>query len=219
MKRYAITVAAFLLIVGALVGLWLSERNATDEKESAEQGEAQAEQTALAYEDSLEALCAAGYKAACQQLRALPDVPDDPDPDDPEAQDAEIQEPEIQEPEIRDPEAQEREEQEAERQDPEAQDPEAQDDEIQDGDSDDPDPDDPDPDDPEIQDPEVDDPDPNDPPVCDGEFVCQSELDAALQPYVTLVQVIALIQALGCQVTVADNGPPLILDCTITGKP
>lgn len=224
MKRYLVTVAAFLLIIGALVGLWLSERNATDEKEAAKQDEAQAQETALAYEDSLEALCAGGYKAACAQLATLPDVKDDPDPDDPETQDIEVQEPEIQDPEIQDPETQDPEEQnrepddeesqDPENQDPETQDPEEQNDEIQD----------PETQDPEIQNPEINDPDPNDPPVCEGEFVCQSELEAAIANFVTMAQVLAQINAalqpLGCEVNIANNqGPPLVLDCTITGKP
>lgn len=54
---------------------------------------------------------------------------------------------------------------------------------------------------------------------CDGEFVCQAELDAAIADFVTLGQAVALIQALGCQVAVGGQGPPLVVDCTITGKP
>lgn len=225
MKRYVVTVAAFLLIIGALVGLWLSERNATEDKNEAEQGQAKANKTALAYEDSLEDLCANGYKSACRELQALPDVPDvddpeiqdveidDPDPDDPESQDPEIQDPENQDPDKDD----------ADPDDSENQDPENQDDEINDLDPDDPDPDDPDPDDPENQDPEINDPDPNDPPVCEGEFVCQGELDAAIAQFVTMAQVLAAINdalaPLGCEVTVGDQGPPLVLSCSITGKP
>lgn len=49
--------------------------------------------------------------------------------------------------------------------------------------------------------------------TCEGEFVCQPELDAAI------AQLVAIIQALGCEVSVAGNGPPLVIDCSITGKP
>jgi len=134
--------------------------------------------------------------------------PDDPEPDDPEPDDPDPDDPE--------------------RQNPEQDDAEVDDAEPDDAEPDDAEPDDaeidqPEPDDPEPDDPEPDDPDPNDPPVCDGEFVCQSELDAAIANFVTLAQVIALINEriapLGCEVTVGGNGPPLILDCTITGKP
>lgn len=55
--------------------------------------------------------------------------------------------------------------------------------------------------------------------TCSGEFVCQNELDAALAPYATQAYVIALLQALGCEVTAGDQGPPLVFTCTITGKP
>lgn len=59
--------------------------------------------------------------------------------------------------------------------------------------------------------------------TCAGEFVCQDELDAAIADFVTMAQVLAAVNEaiapLGCEVTVGGNGPPLILDCTITGKP
>lgn len=40
-----------------------------------------------------------------------------------------------------------------------------------------------------------------------------------LTGYATQAWVIDLVRALGCQVTVGGNGPPLVLACTITGKP
>lgn len=55
--------------------------------------------------------------------------------------------------------------------------------------------------------------------TCSGEFVCQSELDAALNAYATQSFVVTLIQALGCEVTTGDQGPPLVFTCSITGKP
>lgn len=40
-----------------------------------------------------------------------------------------------------------------------------------------------------------------------------------LTGYATEDWVRALIRALGCSITVAGNGPPLVLDCAVTGKP
>lgn len=40
-----------------------------------------------------------------------------------------------------------------------------------------------------------------------------------LTGYATEDWVRALIRALGCSITVTGNGPPLVLDCSVTGKP
>lgn len=207
-RAKGVGVVALVLLVAGLAGLAFVQWQGRD---AAETDAAQQEEKADAGQESLQALCEAGNRAACDavaELEDLPDDGDDVDPDDPEVQDAEIQEPEVQDPEDPDSERQDPETQDAEQQDGEPDDLEVQDSETQE---------------PEVQDPEVDDPDPNDPPVCDGEFVCQAELEAAIANFVNAAQVIALINErlapLGCEVTVGGNGPPLVLDCTITGKP
>lgn len=51
---------------------------------------------------------------------------------------------------------------------------------------------------------------------CEGPFVCDSDLAG----YATEAWVTALIRALGCEVAVTDSpGPPMLLTCTVTGKP
>lgn len=125
-----------LAFAGAVVGMvlgWLVAIQLEGERDVAQQ-------QAGAAKDSLEALCAAGYRSACDAAASIGEV------DEPERQDIEIQEPEVQEPELQDPEFPD-----AERQDDEVQDGEEQEAEVQD----------PEVQDPEVQDPEVDDPDPN----------------------------------------------------------
>lgn len=51
---------------------------------------------------------------------------------------------------------------------------------------------------------------------CESQFLCEGDLGG----YATEQWVIALLQALGCEVESTDQqGPPLVLTCSITGKP
>lgn len=159
----ALFAAALVLVIGSLIGLWWSERDASEGEQQAEQGKAEAEGQVAAAEDSLEALCDAGYDSACHQLETL-DVPDDIEVDQPEVQQPEIDDPDPNDPDPRDdPDPNDPDPRnDLDPDDAEEQDDEVQDREVQDGDPNDPDPvDDPDPNDPDPDDPDPDDPDPN----------------------------------------------------------
>lgn len=161
-------IAATVLVLGAIVGLYLLYGNESEGKDKAEQkveektSEAeQFKELAIAFRESLRAQCQAGIKSACHQLRGLDgDLQQVVE----EIQEAEIQDPEVQEGEVQEPEVQEPEQQDPERQDPDPNDPDPVDDpETQDDEFDDPEQQEPEIQDEETQDPEKDDPEPNDP--------------------------------------------------------
>lgn len=53
--------------------------------------------------------------------------------------------------------------------------------------------------------------------VCDGTFICQAELDAAIANLITRADVVSMLRALGCEVSVAGDDDVFL--CTVTGKP
>lgn len=57
------------------------------------------------------------------------------------------------------------------------------------------------------------------PQSCASEFVCAGELQAALNDYFVKADVLAMLRALGCQVTSDAGNPNEVFTCTITGKP
>lgn len=219
-RGLVLTIAAFLLINGALVGLWLSERNASEGEKDAQVEATAEEKRGDLYEESLTDLCDAGYKEVCKQLDQIdevaPDTSDDVEPipgppgpagpagpTGPSGQDGSdgsdgsaghdgadgSQGPQGAPGEPGEP--------------------------GQDGEPGAVGPPGPPGQDGAAGAPGAD-------ASCSAEFVCENELDTILSNYMTMAQVIAAINEqiapLGCEVTIGGSGPPLLLDCMITGK-
>lgn len=206
-----LTSAAFFLIIGSLVGLWLSERDASEGEKEAEVEATAEEKRGDLYEESLTELCEAGYKEVCKQLDKIEDVvpPTDDDveplpgptgpagpagPTGPQGAPGENG---------------------SEGEGGAAGVPGEPGEPGQDGAQGPVGPPGPPGQDGAAGAPGVD-------ASCEGQFVCEGELDSILANYMTMAQVLAAINEqiapLGCEVTIGGNGPPLVLDCTITGK-
>lgn len=53
--------------------------------------------------------------------------------------------------------------------------------------------------------------------TCEGEFVCEDELNTLLAGYATESWVRVLFDALGCEVSIVDGPPNQVFSCSITG--
>lgn len=210
MKRGIVaTITAIGLILVAVVGLWLSERDASQGEKKAEKEATKEEQRADLYESSLKELCAEGFISACKQLESVEEVAPETDDD---VEPIQIPGPQGErgfpgetgrEGETGPRGPQGREGQRGERGEPGEP--------GVDGES--------------IVGPEGP-PGPAGPPgppgpqgnpaTCAGEFVCQDELDAALAAYAEQSWVLSLIMALGCDIEGLGSE---LFTCTVTGKP